>query len=83
MAAFAFRLAREQTGYTVASYTTKGSREALMRKPRFRQAFLDAKKRIRQMDLTYVASADPLRQALLEIYAAVALGARYNDFDTY
>ena len=35
------------------------------------------------MDLRFVDEADPIRQALLEIYVAVVLGTPYNDFDTH
>ena len=42
-----------------------------------------AKARIRNMQVRYVHEPDPLRQAPLEIYVAVATQARYNDFDTH
>ncbi len=54
-----------------------------MKDPEFARAFDYAKERIRNMSLRYVHEAEPLRQALLEIYAAVALQTRYNDFDTH
>lgn len=82
-AAFAFRLARVATGETRATYKTKGSRADLMRNPRFRGAFDAAKARIRGMDVRFVEEADPVRQAILEVYAAVVLGTPYNDFDTH
>jgi excinuclease UvrABC nuclease subunit len=83
MAAFAFRLAREATGRLKASYTTKGSRADLMENPHFRAAFEAAKTRIQRMDVRFVAEGDPLRQTLLEIYAAVTLATPYNDFNTH
>ena len=82
-AGFAFKLAREATGKPKATYTTDGSRAALMADPVFAAAFKDAKQRVRRMDLRYVEEADPLRQALLEMYVAVILKAPYNDFDTH
>lgn len=82
-AVFAFKLAREATGLTEASYTSKGSRRALLDEPRFAEAFGKAKARIREMDLRFVEEAEPLRQALLEIYVAVVLGTKYNDFETH
>ena len=82
-AVFAFRLARERTGKLAAAYTTEGSRVALSAETEFATAFKDAKQRIRAMDLRFVEESDPLRQALLEIYVAIALGTRYNDFDTH
>jgi hypothetical protein len=35
------------------------------------------------MDLRFVEKPDPLRQALLEIYVAVTLRTKYNDFNTH
>lgn len=54
-----------------------------MEVPKFRSAFKRAKTRIRNMEVRYVAEKDPTRQALLEIYVAVMLRARYNDFDNH
>lgn len=84
MAAFAFRLAREATGSLVATYKKgEGSRSHLMEDEAFVGAFVAAKERIRAMDLRYVDEADPVRQALLEIYVSVVLATPYNDFDTH
>ena len=80
---FAWHLARDKTGIKKATYKTEGSRNHLLSQPAFAQAYTDAKKRIRAMDVRYVGEADPLRQALLEIYVAVVSGAHYNDFDTH
>ncbi len=83
MAAFAFRLAREATGELLATYKAKGSRRELAGRPRFINAFARARARIRAMDVRYVSEPDPIRQAVLEMYVAVAVGAPYNDFDTH
>lgn len=83
MAAFAFRLARQATGHLNATYRSEGSRNALMEDPTFRASFEEAKARIRQMDIRFVAEDNPLRQCILEVYVAVALSTPYNDFDTH
>lgn len=83
MAAFAFRLARESTGHTRATYRTEGSRAELAKDPLFLRAFNAAKARIREMDVRFVEESDALRQTVLEVYAAVALHTPYNDFDTH
>lgn len=83
MAAFAFRLARESTGKLKATYTTKGSRADLMQEPAFGEAFDRAKERIRAMEVRFVEEPDPVRQTLLEVYVAIALGTPYNDFETH
>ena len=85
MASFAFRLAREATGKVKAVYKmgSGGTRKELMLDPSFVQSFDLAKKRIRAMQVRFVEEEDPVRQALLEVYVAVVLGAPYNDFDTH
>lgn len=83
-AVFAFRLAREATGRITAAYKGDGRRIALAANDAtFSAAFSAAKTRVRQMQLRYVEELDPLRQALLEIYAAVVLATPYNDFNTH
>jgi hypothetical protein len=82
-APFAFKLARELTGHTKASYSKSNSREQLLADPVFQAAFQAAKERIRRMHIRFAEEPDPNGQALLEIYATIALRARYNDFDTH
>ena len=83
MAAFAFKLAREATGKTTASYKAgEDSRKGLMLNLEFRAAFDAAKARIRKMDFRFVEETDQNAQALLEIYCTIALRAKYSDFDT-
>lgn len=83
-AVFAFRLARQDTGRLVAAYTGDATRALLAANdPAFATAFTGAKARVRAMELRYVEEADPLRQALLEIYAAIVLATPYNDFNTH
>jgi len=79
---FAWLLVRETTGRR-ATYKQQGSREALIADPFFKETYENAKSRIRRMDVRYVHEADPVRQALLEIYIAVATQAKYNYFDTH
>jgi hypothetical protein len=80
-AAFAMRLAYEST-QRERDYS-RGSRERRESDPLFCQAFASAKARICAMDFRAVDESDPTRQALLEIYCAIALGCRYNDFDNH
>jgi hypothetical protein len=84
MAAFAFKLAREATGKTTASYKPgDDSRKGLMQNPEFSAAFKAAKARIREMDFRFVEETDQNAQALLEIYCTLVLNARFNDFNTH
>ena len=83
-AVFAFRLARESTGMIVPAYISReGSRVGLSRDTAFIEAFSAAKARIRAMEYRCVAEADQTRQALLELYCAIALCCPYNDFNTH
>ena len=82
-ATFAFLLARKATGRIKATYHPTGSREALLGDPAFRREFDKAKQRIQRMDVRFVEETDPTRQALLEIYCAVALKTEFNSFDTH
>lgn len=82
-APFAFRLAREATGRTQATYDINGSRSELAKDPAFSERFREEKERVRRMEIRFVEERDPLRQALLEIYVAVALRTPYNVFETH
>ena len=74
-AAFAYKLAREATGFKKAAYKKgPGSRKDLALNEVFASAFATAKARIRNMEYRWVEETDPTCQCLLEIYAAVALG---------
>jgi hypothetical protein len=82
-ATFAFRLARNITGITQATYTTTGSRQSLQQDPEFSEIFIAQKNRVRNMDVRFVEESEPMRQALLEMYVAVSLGTPHNDFDNH
>jgi hypothetical protein len=83
-AAFAFKLARIETGYTEATYVAgEGSRRWLMEQPAFAAAFTNAKALIRTLEYRYVEESDANRQALLEIYCTIVLGAKHNDFQNH
>ena len=83
-ATFAFRIAREETGFIKASYLPAGSRPALVKDLVFGPAFIRAKARIAKMDIRFVEEDNPIRQALLEVYVTVThKTTRYNDFDNH
>jgi hypothetical protein len=83
-AAFAFQLARRETGNLAPSYRPgELSRRGLMLAADFKTAFDDGKRRIRQMEYRYVEEIDQNRQALLEMYCAIVLETPFNDFSTH
>jgi len=82
-APFAFLLARLVSGFRTASYQAIGSRASLAIDEIFGQAFVDAKNRVSKMDVRYVEEVNPVRQALLEMYAAIALDTPHNSFENH
>ncbi|MDX1526231.1 MULTISPECIES: GIY-YIG nuclease family protein [Idiomarina] len=82
-ATFAFRLTREITGITQATYVTDGSRANLELDATFGPEFIKQKKRVREMHVRYVSEPEPMRQALLEMYVSVSLGTPHNNFDNH
>lgn len=83
-AVFAFKHARIQTGQTKAAYRPgSSSRSGLINDPAFADAFSAAKSYVRQLDIRFVEECDQPRQALLEMYCAIALNCPYNDFGNH
>jgi hypothetical protein len=81
-ASFAVKLARLQINRP-ATYKPESGLKQLRADPAFIAAFVEARDRIRAMSVRHVEEADSHRQALLEIYAALALNTPHNDFDTH
>lgn len=83
-APFAFLLARKATRNVKAAYASgPKSRKGLSTDPLFLSFFTRAKERIRRMHFRFVEEPDQMRQTLLELYCAIALGTPYNDFRTH
>lgn len=80
-AALAALIARKETNRRV-DYR-KGARERLLADEEFMSAFKRAKERVRAMEFRAVEESDQTRQALLEVYCAIALKTPYNDFGTH
>lgn len=66
-----------------ASYSSDTSRSKLYQKKAFKAAFAKAKLRVRNMQFRFVEMSNSTDQALLEIYCAVALRTKFNDFATH
>jgi hypothetical protein len=81
--ALVFILAAEASKRKKPTYRKGEGRRDLFRDPQFKPYLRDAQLRIKNMSFRAVAQEDPTRQALLEVYCAVALNTRYNDFDTH
>ncbi len=59
------------------------SRERLQHDPEFRPYYLEAKERVSEMMVRVVEVADPIEQTLFEVYAALALGTPFNEFENH
>jgi hypothetical protein len=75
-------LAVEEAGKQAFAFQTK-PRNLLQAIPEFRELFWQAKARVSRMTVRVVEIADPIEQTVFEVYAALALGTRYNDFETH
>ena len=82
-APFAFLLARKASGQTSAAYQVTRSRAELEKEQGFNAAFVAGKDRISRMQVRFVEERDPVRQALLEMYAAIALQTPHNSFENH
>ena len=80
-ASFAFKLARfeaEKVGINV-----KRKRTELCDCVDFRPFFINAKERVADMQIKYVAIEDAVDQYLFELYIALELETIYNDFENH
>ena len=81
-ASFAFKRARRALGART-TYTTKGSRAALMKDPAFAAEFQNQLTRIRKMCFRFLEVSDSVSQYLLELYAHLEFALPLDEFDTH
>jgi hypothetical protein len=82
-AQFAFNLAKEEMKIDQGIHSSHITRKELEDAPGFKQAFFEARMRVRDMKVRVVEIDNQLTQALFEIYAALTLKTPYNDFSTH
>lgn len=80
-APFAFNLAKEKAAKRGINISQ--ARNELGRDLAFKDLFTQAKKRVSLMRIRAVQIDSPVMQTLFEVYAALALRTKYNDFDTH
>ena len=80
---FAFKLGCEASALIPTPYAGPHTRQKLLQSAEFISGFSLAKARLNEMQIRFVEEEDSVRQALLEIYCAVALRTPYNDFETH
>ena len=82
-ASLAFRLACDEIQHVRIKYKKgSSSAEALRNVPGLAEAFARTKLRMRSMEIRYVEEIDQVRQGMLEMYVALALGTKH-DFGTH
>ena len=81
-ATFAFLLAAEEVGKRGLIFQSM-QKTAWKNVPEFRELFRRAKDRVSKMKVRVVEVTDPVDQTVFEVYAALALGTPYNDFETH
>lgn len=81
-ATLAFNIAKEimERNNQIPKFIT---RKELEEAPGFNQAFFLARNTVAQMKIRAIEIKDQIEQAMFEIYAALALNTRYNDFGTH
>jgi hypothetical protein len=79
-ATFAFTLARVAMEHLEPRSGTSQAKRWLMQDIRFASEFARAKERVSRMAFHWVREADPVRQALLELYTAIAMQTPFNTF---
>ena len=81
-ATFALRLAKEEYGRNRVIPKSMTNKE-LLNIGEFKSLFSKAKERVACMEIRVLESEDQVEQTLLEIYAALSLKTKYNDFGTH
>ena len=81
-ASLAFNIAKEMMGRNeqIPKFIT---RKELEEAPGFDQVFFLARNTVANMKIRVIEIEDQIEQALFEIYAALTLNTRYNDFSTH
>ena len=80
-AAFAFRLARDE--FEQANKSARTARKKLASDADFRHMFKAKCGWVGALTVRYVEEPDPIRQTLLEVYAAMMLKTEHNSLDNH
>ena len=81
-ATLAFNMTKEKVNFN-RSKRRLATRNELEKAPGFKKAFFLTKKQVAEMQVKVVEIEDQIAQALFEIYAALTLNTKYNDFGTH
>ena len=81
-ATLAFNMAKERMNFN-RNKRRLATRNELEKAPGFKKAFFLTKKQVAEMQVKVIEIEDQIAQALFEIYAALTLNTKYNDFSTH
>ena len=81
-ASLAVKIARKALGLKPTYKRGGRFKDLMQRDPDVLEAFSAARVRVKSMAVRFVFESDPVRQALLEIYASVSLGTPLNNWKT-
>ena len=81
-ATLAFSMAKERVNFN-RNKRRLATRNELEKASGFKKAFFLAKKQVAEMQVKVIEIEDQITQALFEIYAALTLNTKYNDFGTH
>jgi predicted GIY-YIG superfamily endonuclease len=81
-ATLAFTIAKERMNFNKNELRV-ATRNQLEKAPGFAKVFFLAKKQVAEMQVKVIEIEDQIAQTLFEIYAALTLNTKYNDFSTH
>jgi predicted GIY-YIG superfamily endonuclease len=85
-ATFAFMIAKqdaEKNGVKMKKNGKNKTRKELQDDDHFSPYFINAKKRVSDMQVQVIPMEDAIEQTLFEVYAALELNTEYNKWDTH
>lgn len=77
----AYMLTVDATNLKPIPHSPNATKQSMFDIPDFKLGFQSSLSRIEKMEYRWVAVAEKLERTLLEIFAAVSLGSRFNDFN--
>ncbi len=80
-ATFAFLIAKEKAGKL--GINLEKTRDVLEKDKKFKELYLEEKKRVSKMKIKVIEIEDPIIQTLFEVYASLELETPYNEWRTH
>jgi len=81
-ATLAFNIAKKRMNFNRNKHRL-ATRNELEKAPGFKEAFFLARKQVAEMQVKVIEIEDQIEQAMFEIYASLAFGTEFNDFNTH